>query len=202
MLVLVAASGCTTIESVPDGVLVTDSSDPAWVNHVRDLSRLNKWNTQGRLALTTSEESVQLDLRWQRQLDKHQIDMSGPLGHGHVRVEQDSQGARLIDANQQTFYDGSIESILYKAVGWRVPLDNMVFWVRGLPVPNVEKKLRLDAFGRLQVLEQDGWTIQFLDYVKQGELMLPRKLFMKTLTDKGEGFLEARMVIGRWDIGE
>lgn len=194
--------------SLPERPPATDPVH-AWEVRQQTLSPLIIWEIRGRVALKTAHEGWQAALHWSRDADRHDIDLSGPLGSGRVRLSQDRFGARLRDADQHTYYAESAQKLLYRVTGWDLPLEGLNYWVLGLPVPGAPWHERLDPWGRLERLEQFGWNIQFLEYLREGEYELPGKIFIKREVSENEmkadsndlpshPTLELRLVIQRW----
>lgn len=200
LAIALSVAACATIPARPP---VADRAQ-VWQARKQVLTPLNTWEIHGRLALKTADEGWQLALRWIRAADRHDIDLSGPLGSGRVRVTQDRSGASLRDAEQRTYHAASAHQLLYRATGWDMPIDGLNYWVLGVPVPGVPWQERLDEWGRLQTLEQLGWDVQFLEYTRQGSYELPSKLYISRHPgDRGEQAmpgetLELRLVIQRW----
>jgi outer membrane lipoprotein LolB len=201
--------GCASIPSQRPPV-----ADPelTWQTRQLELRPLKSWEIRGRLAMRTAEEGWQASLRWVRKQEQHNIDLMGPLGRGHLRLTQDRHGAELRDADRQTYRDSSVQQLLWRATGWNVPLEGLNYWVLGLPVPDAPWTRDLDEWGRLKVLQQQGWEIEFLQYTRHGAHELPSKLFIKRQlspsedivgdSDDAETTLEVRLVIDRWALNK
>ncbi|MCR4301504.1 MAG: lipoprotein insertase outer membrane protein LolB [Sulfuricaulis sp.] len=178
--------------------------DAAWQARQIELRRITAWQVWGRLALRAPDQGWHASLRWDRDGEKVRLDITGPLGRGHLQLVQDSQGAELRDADQHVWRAENSEVLLYRATGWALPLNGLNFWVVGLPVPGSVSTQRLDAQGRLKRLEQSGWDIQFLEYTRFGAHDLPSKLFItrRNSPEKGhaagQDILEVRLSIERW----
>jgi outer membrane lipoprotein LolB len=157
------------------------------------------------MALRADSEGWQASVVWRRHDERHQIDLNGPLGRGHVRLTRDRDGAVLRDADQNEHRNANAEELLLRATGYRLPLDGLDYWVRGLPAPGSDAERELDAWGRLTRLRQLGWDIEFLEYDEHAGLDLPSKLFARRLAGAGslaradESF-EVRLVIERWTL--
>jgi len=198
-------AGCASIP--PQRPPVADP-ELTWQTRQLELRPVNSWEINGRLAMRTAEEGWQATLRWVRKQERHNIDLMGPLGRGHLRLTQDRYGAELRDSDQHTYRDSSVQQLLQRATGWNVPLEGLNYWVLGLPVPDVPRTQNLDEWGRLKTLQQQGWGIEFLEYTRQGANELPSKLFIKRQPsfieaahddpDAAEATLEVRLVIDRW----
>jgi len=177
------------------------------------LSPLDTWDVSGRLALRTAHDGGQASLRWVRRNDRYTIDLTGPLGRGLMRLQQDRDGASLEDSDRHVYHAENAEALLLETTGWRIPLAGLSYWIRGLPVPDVPNEQQLDATGRLRSLHQLGWVIKFLGYAQYGRYDLPSHI---TLTLSGPpdaapdlkapasgtpGYpVEARLVIERWAL--
>ena len=195
-------AGCVTVPP-PSPV---DNPAVAWQQRQSELSPITTWKIRGRLALRTADEGWQASVNWAREGELHRIDITGPLGRGHLRLVHDRHGAELLDAEKRTWHAENAEQLLFRATGWRVPLDGLNYWMVGLPSPLEAASENLDGYGRLKTLIQSGWDIQFLEYMRYGTLDLPKKLFLKR-KDTGMGnhitsdaTLEVRLVIEHWAL--
>lgn len=175
----------------------------AWTARTQRLAPLTVWEVHGRLALATPDEGWQARLRWVRRRDDHRIDLTGPLGRGHLRLTQDALGATLRDG-EHTYRDRSAQQLLARTLGWTVPFDGLGYWLRGLPAPDAPARRDLDAYGRLARLEQHDWDIRYLEYARFGGHELPSKVVL-TRTALGRATkdetVELRVVIERWEVG-
>jgi outer membrane lipoprotein LolB len=162
---------------------------------------IHSWELHGRMAVRTDDRGGQASLTWQRDASLQRIRLNGPLGRGVVRVTQDENGAQLQDSEQRVFHAASAEELLYRYTGWRLPLANLNYWVRGVPVPGLPAAEELDDAGRLKVLHQQGWEVQYQEYVHADGYDLPNR-FTLTYAPEKETFempaMEVRLVIDRW----
>lgn len=198
------AAGCATAPQIPP----VENPAAMWQLRQAQLRPITVWNIQGRLAMRTAEEGWQASLEWMREGERHRIDLTGPLGRGHLRLTRDEQGAELRDADRHRWHAENPEQLLYRTTGWRVPLDGLNYWVLGLPQPGTAAEQELDPQGRLKSLVQSGWDVRFLEYTRYGSLELPSKLFIKR-HDGGpsdepadHATLEVRLVIERWTLNQ
>ena len=196
------AAGCATVPAPPP----VDNPAAAWQKRQTELMPVTTWKIRGRLAMRTADEGWQASVNWAREGELHRIDITGPLGRGHLRLVHDRHVAELLDADKRTWRAENAEQLLYRTTGWRVPLEGLNYWMLGLPSPLESASEILDDYGRLKTLIQSGWDIQFLEYMRYGTLDLPKKLFLKRndpgmdnhLT--GDTTLEVRLVIEHWAL--
>ena len=172
--------------------------EPLWQAHQAGLIALTHWELRGRLAVRTDGRGGQAALSWQRHHHRHSIRLNGPLGSGMVRVTQDEHGARLQDAEQRVFEAGDAEELLYAYTGWQLPIASLDWWVRGLPVPELDASRELDDAGRLRILRQQDWEVQYQEYVRHAGLDLPSRFTLRRAAGEGMPAMEARLVIDHW----
>lgn len=196
-------AGCATLFAPPPSA---EQIDRDWQARQSRLQDVDTWELKGRLAMRADDDGWHASLRWQRQQDRHVIDLSGPLGKGHVRLNQDASGARLRDNEQQTHYASTARQLLYETTGWDLPLDDLNYWVLGLPAPDSPKRWELDDGGRLKTLQQGGWEVRFLAYGRHGDYDLPSKVFIQrdpagaAAAADSKQTLEVRLAIAQWTV--
>ncbi len=193
-------AGCATAVPPPP---VADV-DAAWHLRQATLKPITAWHIQGRLALRAANQGWHATLNWERDGERHRVDFTGPLGRGHLRLVQNDRGAELQDAEQHIWRAGNAETVLYRATGWRLPLDGLNYWIVGLAEPDSASNQQLDTQGRLKRLAQSGWDIQFLEYTHYGSFDLPSKLYITRQDSRveknpaGDEAIEVRLSIERW----
>ncbi len=144
----------------------------AWTNREAILLKLTDWNAAGRIGVVNGSDGWHAGFRWGQQGSGYRIDLIGPLGQGRVRVEGDEQMVRIQTADGQTQTAPNPDALLEQAVGARLPVNGLRYWIRGLPEPGAPPTLQFDAEGRLIRLEQNGWTIEYLAYAYAAPLSL------------------------------
>lgn len=196
------AAGCVTAPVPPP----VENPAAAWQARQAELHTLRAWTLQGRLAMRAAEEGWQASVHWIHDGARQRIDLTGPLGRGHLRLTQDDDGAELRDADQRTWRAENAQQLLYRTTGWLVPLDGLDYWILGLPAPGPAAKLALDDQGRLKTLDQAGWEVRFLEYARSGSLDLPSRIFMKRQGDGNAAAsakqvdVEVRLIVERWTL--
>ncbi len=190
--------GCVALPERP----AVENPQAVWETRQSALARLAGWELRGRLALRTEEEGINASVYWRCDRDTHRIDLAGPFGGGRVRITQDERGAELRDAGNKIYRGASLQELLARVTGWRLPLESLRWWIVGIPAPDTAPRVELDAWGRLKSLEQAGWVVQFLDYTTQGSYELPRRVFVKRGSQAShDTVLEARFVVETWTLG-
>lgn len=204
LIVVALTAGCATTSSLPP----VENPAATWRARQSALTPIVAWKIQGRLSVRTAKEGGQASLLWVRDGVQQRMDITGPLGRGHLRLTQNNDGAELRDADQKTWRADNAEQLLYRTTGWWVPLDGLNYWVLGLPMPHVPATEELDDQGRLKTLIQSGWEIQFIEYAQQDALDLPQKFFIKRkiapteATEAAAQSIEVRFVVEHWTLNQ
>lgn len=197
---LLSLSACATVPAPQPDVPGMSPDDPRWHARVAALGKLDQWDLRGRLALTMGKEGWTINLRWQHAPDRRQIDLNGPFGQGHVRLVEDKNGARLTDSELTDHYAPDAEQLLWETTGWRLPVKGLAWWVRGLPMPEPDSRMQLDAQGRLQQLRQQGWQVKYLAYARSGEQDLPRSLLLYHPANGIRPAVQVRLAVSQWQF--
>ena len=192
LIAVISLTACTTPSSLHKPVA---DPDKKWEQRKVELSKINDWFLTGRVAIINGQESWHLTMEWQRHDDKYILDLSGPFGAGHAQLTGTNDGVILVDADKNYFYADSPDHLLQEVTGVRMPVTSLMYWVSGLPNWNINKeKQTLDEFGRLQQLQQDGWSVRFKRYIDVNKHELPQKIFI----DGHE--LKVKIFIDSWDL--
>lgn len=157
------------------------SSQPlqlSWAEREQRLGQMERWKLQGAIAIHTPRESGSASLTWQQQAQNYSISLFGPLGSNSVQILGRPGAVSLEDAQGKTFYAQNPEQLLYDQTGWKLPLSNLYYWARGLPVPQLPAQTEFDSFHRLSHLNQQNWQIWFKQYAVFSQNELPTKIVL------------------------
>jgi len=189
-LVALVLAGCAAQPLPP-----ADDPEQAWADHQGQLQALEQWRIRGRMALSTPDDSWQADLLWSQQQRDFRIQLIAPLGQGSLVLQGSAAGAELrSSAEPEPVRAPDAEALLYRATGWRMPVESLRYWVRGLPAPGGAPQVQLDPQGRLQSLRQFGWQVEFRRYRQVGAWALPDKMFLR------RNDLRLRLLIRDWGM--
>ena len=167
-------------------------SPALWSAHKQQLTQLDGWQINGKVGIRAPKDSGSATLFWLQRQDYYDIRLSGPLGRGAARLTGRPGSVVLEVANQGRYESQSPETLLEEQLGWKLPVSNLAWWVRGLPAPNSKSRLNLDANSRLANLEQDGWKVEYTAYTEQNGYWLPERIKLHG-TD-----LDVTLVIKTW----
>ena len=191
LLAVISLTACTT---TPPHKFVADP-DKKWEQRKIELSKIKHWVLNGRVAIVNGHESWFLSMNWQFHDNKYILDLSGPFGAGHAQLTGTSEGVVLVDADQNYFYADNPDRLLEEVTSVRMPVSSLFYWMRGLPNWNLEKESqKIDKFGRLTQLKQDGWHVRFKSYVDINKGELPQKVFINGHK------LKVKIFVDEWNL--
>ena len=165
-----------------------------WALRRAALTALQDWSLTGNMGVLTEQQGWHASFQWTQEGQRYRIDLIGPFGQGRVRIEGDAQGVRVRTAAGQVLTAADPEQLLADAVGVRIPVDGLSYWVRGLPDPHRRSVLADDGLGRLTRLEQGGWVVEYPRYMSVAALELPAQIRAR------KGDLNVKIVIQQWDL--
>ncbi len=186
---IVFTSGCTPFwQQKP-----TQSADVLWQQRLVQQAELTQWAFKGRTAITQGQEGWNAGIKWEEQHEQFHIKLFGPFSQGGVALDGDQQEVTLTLDDGETMTAATPEQLLAEAMGWLLPVSALRDWVRGVPYSEaaIDNK-QLDEQGRLTLLKQAGWTIEFLRYMPFETYSMPSKVFMK------HPDLSVRLVVTDW----
>lgn len=155
------------------------------------LSVQQDWSLQGRMAISGPEDSGSGSLDWTQHGETFRFALSAPVSGKTWTLSGDSQRAELTGLRAQSVVGTSAAEILGQELGWKLPIAELAYWVRGIRAPG--KADVVFATNGLPVeIHQSGWTIEFRDFESAHDPVLPRRIFANN------GEYKVRLVIQRW----
>lgn len=185
LVMVVALSACRTLPVAP----VAD-----WSAEKKARQELASWQLAGRAAVATASEGWSAGIRWQQDGDASELNLSGALGIGGVRVRSDGQGVVIDTSKGERIEASDASDALSRTLGVELPVHNLRFWLLGVPAPQSQAVETFDVQGRLQQFEQDGWVGTFDRYSLQKGRWLPGRVQIR------QGDNRIRVIINTWQI--
>lgn len=131
-------------------------------------------------------------MTWQHQANVDTIDVYSPLGSKIAHIEKTNTQVTLTNAKGEQVHAQDAESLTQKTLGWRLPLSGLSDWALGRPTQAPISQQQWDATGKLTLLEQQGWKIEYLAYQEHMGVTLPQKISLRR-----ENIL-LKLVVEKW----
>jgi len=190
-LVTLLIAGCAVRPARPPA-----GAPPDWDARRVMLQDLGSWEARGRIAVKSGDDGGQGSIRWAQSASMASIRLSGPLGAGGYEIEWSDRKVAVTRA------DGTVEAawvgpdaaieFLNAQLGWSFPAASLRYWLLGVPHPRYESLERFDQNGWLTAVEQNGWSVKFEKFRREGGAWLPGKVVIN-----GEN-ARLRLVVDAW----
>lgn len=110
------------------------------------------------------EEGVHGNFVWLQHGDSVQLSLVSPLGQTLAIVTALPREATLELPNQPPRHAPEVDALMQQALGFSLPVSGLRDWLQSRPAAGTIIRAERDAAGRLTELEQQGWTVRFLEY--------------------------------------
>jgi outer membrane lipoprotein LolB len=171
---------------------VHEAPATAWEVRRPQLQARDRFELKGRVAVAAAGEGFNARLRWTQDGKQTRMSLDGPLGAGGVQVTSDGSAVSIVTSRGDRLDNDAARAELAKRLGFEPPLDSLRYWIQGVPEPGHPAQETLDSQQRLAALQQEGWQINYTDYMPVGGGWLPSKL-----TVQREG-VRLRVVVDGW----
>lgn len=189
---------CASVPTLPQSL-------SAWPDRMHQLQATQSWDLEGRAAAAVGTQGWQAHLTWQQQPDDAQVQLAGPLGVGAIALTLGPAGVKIRDpvpaaaaaaasAAAASAHPDAVP-FLEQRLGFSPPFTQLRFWLLGVPSPDRPFQWESNAMDRAQSIEQDGWRVEYADYMRVGQDVLPRRM---TLTHES---VRVRVAVDRWTLG-
>jgi outer membrane lipoprotein LolB len=179
---LIALSACVT--RPPPNVT------SAWSMRAQALQHANSWKLDGRAAVAAGTQGWQASLDWRQNDSSSELHLAGPLGIGAQVITRTAKG---ISVNGAPPSDSTL-SQLQERLGFELPIDDLRFWLLGVPNPASAFELTRNPQDRALHLTQSNWSIDYDSYTPAGGDVLPARIVL-TRED-----VRVRIIVDHWDL--
>jgi outer membrane lipoprotein LolB len=157
--------------------------------------QLNRWQLQGRIAVSSQEDTWTAKVYWLQQEQAYQLRFNNPVGQGVFRLEGNERQVVMQTADNKRFSANNPDTLVAETLQVNIPVTHLNFWIRGVPSPQPSpRSYQLNAAGQLTSLQQDNWQIEYKRYIKVQQFYLPQKLFLEN--DR----FQVKIVITQWQL--
>lgn len=148
----------------------------------------------GSIAAKSHQKGWTAMIDWQQSAPHaYHITLIGPMGSQAVRIEE-QHGVVTYQEGAKKLTSSKGDDLLAKQTGIHLPVNNLYYWVRGLPAPGAVTSAVRDTNGQLRILKQSGYTIEYNEYIRVQEHILPKKIRLD-----GKDVV-VKLVVKQWSI--
>lgn len=157
-------------------------------------AKVSSWKISGAMAARNKRKGWSASLNWVQQgINQYKIRLFGPLGGGTVIIAKQGGTVTYTDGPKK-ISSRNADELLMQQTGIQLPVNNLYYWVRGLPAPGAVQSSHTDKKGNLESLTQAGYTIHYANYTLVNNVSLPGKIQLQ-----GHGAV-IKLVIKHWSI--
>jgi outer membrane lipoprotein LolB len=168
MLCCVALSACVTRRPAPPPTALP------WEARRVVLQALAAWQLDGRAAVAVGSQGWQASLDWNQSGASSEVHLAGPLGVGALVLKKTAAGLSLNGAPPGDAVLAQVQGRL----GFDLPLEELRFWLLGVPHPDEPFELARNGQDRAKSLTQAGWTVEYDRYLGVAGDLLPGHLVL------------------------
>lgn len=144
-------------------------------NYQQQLTQLNHWQLEGKIAVRHANKSDSAALRWQQHKDHFDIFLSGPLGTGATRLLGTPKQLIISNDTEEVTSTSDPEQLLEKHLGWTLPLEKLPLWIVGR---SDNKSAEFNTDHTLANFTEQDWQVEYQRYQAVGQWMLPEKIVL------------------------
>jgi outer membrane lipoprotein LolB len=145
------------------------------------LAKVDHWVLQGKIGVSGrvngKSDGGSGTLTWTQNGDSYEFVVRGPVGAKSFRLSVTPEGAVLDGLDGGPIRSPDAESLVEKALGWRVPLRDLRAWVLGLRADSGPAELKFGDDGLPALLSQDGWNVTYPAWDSARQPAVPSKVF-------------------------
>lgn len=183
---------CSAIPTHPS--ITEANQNREWLKHRKTIESLEHWNIHARFVARNETDAWNGNITWLQENQQFDILVSGPLSSGSLILRGNSNHSTLQIAEDKIYEASDAQALLESVSGIRLPVNQLQFWLRGLPAPNAPlQQIKIDDQGRINELSQNDWRIFYKAYIPYNSAYLPTKIFMENHE------FDVRLLIQAWN---
>lgn len=159
-----------------------------------DPARVTEWLASGRIGVASGGDGGSGSFTWRQQQSRTSLDVRGPLGAGGLHVEADGGDLSVTGADGARVDAAAAREAIRTRLGVDLPLDELRFWMLGLPAPGTEAQVEEHAGPPVRTIAQAGWSVRYDEFETAAGWSVPARL---TAT---AGSVRLKAVIDDWRI--
>jgi outer membrane lipoprotein LolB len=160
-----------------------------WTQRLGNLQKAEFWQLDGRAAVAIGEQGWQATMDWRQQGESTEVHLAGPLGIGALVLSRTPAGLSLNGAAP----NDAVLAQLQQRLGFDLPLDQLRYWLLGVPDPRSTFDLVRNDQDRARQLIQAGWSVDYDRYMPIGGDLLPEQM---VLNHQG---VRVRIAVDHWE---
>lgn len=185
-------TSCASLTKV--NVPANTASQALYQQHLKSINAIQQFMLKGRIGVQTDGKGFSGSLHWQHDHANDNIALYSPLGGQVASISKTADKVVLEDAKGNSISAADAETLTQNALGWKLPLAGLADWSLGRPTRSADQDSSWDSQGKLTTLKQDGWEIEYQNYVENNGIFLPSKILLKSQK------VNLKLLVEQWDL--
>ncbi|MFV1922084.1 MAG: lipoprotein insertase outer membrane protein LolB [Methylotenera sp.] len=188
-------SGCQTISTLnkPKETVNLEKPSVLHAKHMAAIEKIQGFSIQGRIAVTSDQKNASARLAWDHSANRDNVDIYSPLGGKVANIIKTDEQVTFTD-NRQTLTAADTETLTQDALGFSLPLSGLSYWALGKPSKqSIANAMTWDNDGKTKTLIQDGWNIEYNEYLIHEGFSLPKKFLLSN------NRITIKLIVDNWD---
>ncbi|RPD84348.1 lipoprotein insertase outer membrane protein LolB [Luteimonas sp. 100069] len=152
----------------------------------------------GRVAMSNGRDGGSGRIEWVQTGADYHVTLSAPVTRQSWELRGGPGGARIEGLEGGPRAGADVGALLWQATGFEIPVAALAAWAAGTRAPEAiagTAELGFDAGGQLARLQQDGWTIDYLEWQPEpgnAAVALPTRI------NAQRGDARVRLIVDAW----
>lgn len=174
--IILGMPGCSILSSEPDIAYQASAKE--------SITGLKKWQIEGRIALSSKQDSWQANLEWEHQPQNDLLKLSGPLGQGGANITLTPHNVAIDRGGNDVQFSDEPEQFINQQLGLSVPIYALRYWIVGLSDPSKKSQQTEKGF------EQLAWQIHYKSMQLVKGVVLPKSMVVSNSQVKLKIFID------------
>jgi outer membrane lipoprotein LolB len=174
LALLTVFGGCRTVPPAPS--LPGPGATAPWAEQRAALEKLEHYNLNGRVAVAANGQGFSAGLRYAQLPGHADLALDGPLGIGGLRVALRDHEVEIATSRGAKLDGAAARAELERRLGFELPLDELRWWLLGLPAPGKSDVDALADTGEIRSFVQNGWRVSINARASALGFALPQRL--------------------------
>jgi len=169
-----------------------------WKVREDELQAITKWKAKGAFSFQVKGGKLRIaNYTWTQVGQIYDIFIRANFDVFGAQIKGGPSWAWLYRGDHAPVKAHSPEKLMQKELGYSIPIDDLVLWIRGMPAAS-KYRARFDRFGHIKTLRQDGWTITFSRYTRFVDHGITKADVPRLLELKRPSGLVVKIVVNIW----
>jgi outer membrane lipoprotein LolB len=159
IILILYLSACTVLPKGPKHAINLTSQ-------LKQVAEISQWQLNGKIAFRRDDEGTSATVNWKTDSDDFNFRLTNLLGVTLVNLDVEDKNA-VLQADGETYIDALPEPLIYRVTGMDIPVNALLSWIKGLPLPSdqytlTDKGLLATLTSTCQACE--GWEVTYANY--------------------------------------